>query len=269
MVLKLNLKPEERIIVNGAVIGAGEKSCELLFHNDARILQQKHILTPDRIRRILFDPGHGSVTPSWFYYVIQLMYITPEEAGRYIEKLADTVGLLRQEMPQKDRQVDDILGLMANGELYRALRACRQAFPGCLGTAIQPEEDTAMAYPTDAYDRPPPADSDPREIEAWGLMRSARRLESARRNPGDENELRESLRFNQVLWTIFQTAVAEPECRLPQEVRENVLKLSLLVDRQTFSCLGDLDVDKLGLLIDLNRNLALGLMSTAEVAATG
>lgn len=122
-----------------------------------------------------------------------------------------------------------------------------------------------MAHPTDVYERPPSAASDPREIEAWALMRSARRLEEARRDPGDEDELRESLRFNHILWTIFQTAVAEPDCQLPREVRENVLKLSVLVDKRTFSCLGDLeDVDKLGFLIDLNRNLALGLMGRGE-----
>lgn len=270
MALKLNLKPDERIIVNGAVIGAGRRSCELIFHNHARILQKKHILTADRIREILLDPGHGSVTPSWFYYLIQVMYITPEEAGRYMNQLADTVSLLRRERPEKDRQVGDILGLMANGELYGALRACRQAFPGCLGGAAEPEEnsvakeDTDMAHPTDVYERPPSAASDPREIEAWALMRSARRLEEARRDPGDEDELRESLRFNHILWTIFQTAVAESDCQLPREVRENVLKLSVLVDKRTFSCLGDLDVDKLDFLIDLNRNLALGLMSKAE-----
>ena len=264
MALKLSIKPYERIIVNGVVISAGRRSVELIFHNHARILQEKHILTPDRIHAILFESGHESVTPSWFYYVVQLMYITPEQAGHYMDQLADTVGLLRKEMPEKNRQVDEILGLMANGELYRALRACREAFPDCLGDATQPGEDTAMAHPADAYDRTPSDDSDPREIEAWALMKSARRLEEARRHPGDEDELRESLRLNQILWTIFQAGVAEPDCRLPRKVRENVLKLSVLVDKRTFSCLGDLDVDKMGVLIDLNRNLALGLMGKGE-----
>lgn len=137
MALKLNLKPDERIIVNGAVIGAGRKAVELIFHNHARILQEKHILTPERIREMISDPEHGSVTPSSFYYVIQLLYIAPEDAGRYMDQLADTVAALRREMPDKDHQVDEILGLMADGELYRALRACREAFPGCLGDAPQ------------------------------------------------------------------------------------------------------------------------------------
>lgn len=267
MALKLNLKPGERIIVNGAVLSAGNKAVELVFHNQARILQEKHILTPERIQDILASESQQSITPSWLYYVIQLMYIDPEDAGRYMDKLADTIARMRQEMPEQDHKIEEILGLMGKGELYRALRTCRKAFPGCLGAsaATQSKEEPAVAKTSSAYDQQAPSeDSDPREIEAWALMKSARRLDEARRDPTNKDELRESLRFNQILWTIFQTAVTEPDCPLPREVRENVLKLSVLVDKRTFSCLGDLDVDKMDFLIDLNRNVALGLMEKPE-----
>jgi flagellar biosynthesis activator protein FlaF len=109
------------------------------------------------------------------------------------------------------------------------------------------------------YDTPP-ASNDPREIEGWALMKSAARLDKARLDTNDDDEFRESLRVNQLLWTIFQDSVARPDTELPTDVRDNILRLSIFVDKRTYQCLGDMDRDKLQLLIDLNRNIALGLM---------
>lgn len=115
-----------------------------------------------------------------------------------------------------------------------------------------------MPYQRSAYDRLPSPD-DPRQVEAWGLMKAAERLENARRDPNDD-ELRESLRVNQVLWTIIQSSVSAPDTELPPELRDNILTLSVLVDRRTYSCLGDMDREKLSFLIEVNRHLAMGLM---------
>lgn len=109
------------------------------------------------------------------------------------------------------------------------------------------------------YDQPP-ASNDPREIEAWALMKSANRLDKARLDPENDDEFRESLRVNQLLWTIFQDSVARPDTELPPDVRDNILRLSIFVDKRTYQCLGDGDREKLQMLIDLNRNIALGLM---------
>ena len=116
-----------------------------------------------------------------------------------------------------------------------------------------------------AYEQIPSVD-DPRRVEAWGLMKAAAGLEDACNNPEDDDALREALRLNQVLWTIIQTAVLEEDCPLPQELRENIITLSIIVDRTTFSCLGDLDHDKVPFLINLNRQLAMGLLEGADAA---
>ncbi len=115
---------------------------------------------------------------------------------------------------------------------------------------------------------PPPVSNDPREIEAWALMKSADRLENARRDK-DDDEVRESLRINQILWTIIQTAVAGAETELPPDVRDNILRLSLIVDDKTYDCLGDLDREKLPFLIDLNRKSARGLLGMPGQDGTG
>ncbi len=207
---------------------------------------------------------------SWLYYLIQLIYIEPENAGNLQEQLTVTVTLLRKEYPEKNQAINEILSLMADGQLFRALKACKKAFPNCLAPKMgAKKEDVKMNEPMLKTNEPmqrqaqsysqTPAASDPRAVEAWALMKSADRLENARREK-DDDELRESLRINQILWTIIQTSAAEQETELPPDVRDNILNLSLIVDRKTFDCLGDLDREKLPFLIDLNRNIAMGLM---------
>lgn len=112
----------------------------------------------------------------------------------------------------------------------------------------------------DPYDKAPPPDADPREIEAWALLKAARRLDRARTDPENAQEIRDSLRQNQMLWTIFQTAVAAADCPLPRDVRESILNLSVFVDKRTYSCLSDLDPGKIPALVGINRNIAMGLM---------
>lgn len=104
-----------------------------------------------------------------------------------------------------------------------------------------------------------PVSEDPRDVEAWGLTEAARRLIHARQSPENSDLLRQALSLNQRLWTIFQTSMVDPECPLPRDVRENILALSIIVDRQTFDRLIDLDVTKLDRLIDINRAVATGL----------
>lgn len=271
MSLKIKLKAHDKIIVNGAVIAAGDRPAEILFLNQARILRQDDILLDSQIRDAMGEADY--LNDSWLYYLIQLIYIDPENAGNVQDQLADTVLLLRQEFPEKNEAINGILSLMADGRLFRALKACKKAFPNCLdpknsGAGKQDAKvNEPMRKQTQSYTTQP-ASNDPREIEAWALMKSADRLENARREK-DDDEVRESLRINQILWTIIQTAVAGTETELPPEVRDNILKLSLVVDEKTFDCLGDLDREKLPFLIDLNRNIALGLMGMPGERAEG
>ncbi|OYQ37388.1 hypothetical protein CHU95_01460 [Niveispirillum lacus] len=112
--------------------------------------------------------------------------------------------------------------------------------------------------PATGYSNRPTSD-DPRDVEAWGLTEAARRLIHARQTPDNVDLLRQALSLNQRLWTIFQTSMVDPECPLPKDIRDNVLALSIIVDRQTFDRLIDLDVNKLDRLIDINRAVATGL----------
>jgi flagellar protein FlaF len=114
-----------------------------------------------------------------------------------------------------------------------------------------------------------PSGDDPRSTEAWALGEASRRLALAARMNDQGEALREALRLNQRLWSIFQAALSEPDCPLPKDVRDNVLALSIMVDRHSMDRLIDLDGSKIGPILDINRAIAEGLAAKpAQPAAS-
>ena len=111
-----------------------------------------------------------------------------------------------------------------------------------------------------------PAANDPRSTEAWALSEASRRLVVASKTADGGKLLREALILNQRLWTIFQTSISEPDCPLPEEIRTNVLALSIMMDRQLLKRLGDLDGSKLQPILDINRCVAEGLAQQPAAA---
>src|SRR3954471_19093264 len=114
-----------------------------------------------------------------------------------------------------------------------------------------------------------PAANDPRSTEAWALSEASRRLVVATKAEDGGKSLRDALILNQRLWTIFQTAMTEADCPLPREIRDNVLALSIMMDRQILQRLGDLDGSKLQPLLDINRCVAEGLAQKPQVDGLG
>ena len=121
--------------------------------------------------------------------------------------------------------------------------------------------------PATGYTSQPRA-MDPRSTEAWALAEASRRLVLAARITDDNGEaLRAALVLNQRLWSIFQASLIDPSCELPKEIRDNVLALSILMDRHLMQRLGDLDISKIQPILDINRSIAEGLSATPDVPA--
>lgn len=112
-----------------------------------------------------------------------------------------------------------------------------------------------------------PGGDDPRSTEAWALGEASRRLALAAKMDDKGEALREALRLNQRLWSIFQAALTEPDCPLPQDVRDNVLALSIMIDRHVMARLADLDGGKIGPILDINRAIAEGLSNKPVATA--
>jgi len=105
-----------------------------------------------------------------------------------------------------------------------------------------------------------------RDLEASLLVRAALMLKDCQERwsgEGHETRLDDALRFNQRLWTLFQAELASEENLLPSELRNNLLNLSRFVDRRTFETFADPAAEKLGVLININRNIAEGLAGEA------
>ena len=106
--------------------------------------------------------------------------------------------------------------------------------------------------------------ANPRELEADLLLRAAAQLQAIYdRWDGQRSELDVALRYNRKLWSIFLSAVTSPEHALPTAIRQNVANLGLFVMNQTVSMLKDPKREQLRSLININRELAAGLLGRA------
>ncbi|MDH5188959.1 MAG: flagellar protein FlaF [Rhodospirillaceae bacterium] len=120
----------------------------------------------------------------------------------------------------------------------------------------------------DAYSNVPSV-ANPRDVESWALLQSARDLYLAKESPEDKNLFRDSIRVNMLLWTVFQDSVMDDASPLPFEIRNNLLNLSRFVDKHSIQCLATEDVNDLDILISINQNIAAGLAQSPDEAANG
>lgn len=109
-----------------------------------------------------------------------------------------------------------------------------------------------------------------RELEATALFKAARKLEACMQNWGaadHANQLDEALRYNLRLWTLFQCELAQPGHEMVPELRRDLLRLSGFVDKRTFEIMADPEPAKLQALIDIDRNIAMGLSAPSTHTA--
>ncbi|MEW6265503.1 MAG: flagellar biosynthesis repressor FlbT [Thermodesulfobacteriota bacterium] len=116
MPLKLILKPQEKIIIAGAVVTNGKSTAHLIVENNVPVLREKDILkeseTNSPARRI--------------YFVIQMMYI---DRGNLIKYHAAYWRLVRdflQAAPSGLRIIDAISEFILGDRYYQALRETRK-----------------------------------------------------------------------------------------------------------------------------------------------
>jgi flagellar protein FlaF len=116
--------------------------------------------------------------------------------------------------------------------------------------------------PTQAYKKAQEATMNPREAEATVLTRAAQYLKNVQTNwesPNRDEELMFALKYCQRVWTFFQGTILNEDNPLPIEIRQNILNLSLFVDKRIFDAMAFPSKEKLEILIKINLNLASGL----------
>lgn len=118
MPLKIQLRPKERVIINGAVIeGHSDSRTEITVMNKVMIMRQKHIISEK-----------DADTPSKrLYFTLQMMYIDPDNIDDYRDHyknfhkdLKDTVTL-----PTLTSSLELIDKAVEGGNFYDAMKICR------------------------------------------------------------------------------------------------------------------------------------------------
>jgi flagellar protein FlbT len=117
MALKITLKPNEKMIVGGAVVTNGNtKNSDLIIENSVPVLRQKDILcetdATSHCRQI--------------YFVIQLMYIDSENLTDHQETYWKLVRELLDVIPRLTAHIDEINEQILIGNYYRALKMARE-----------------------------------------------------------------------------------------------------------------------------------------------
>jgi flagellar protein FlbT len=114
MSLKVQLKPDERIIIGAAVVTNGPSRTRLTVDGDVPILREKDIMTAE-----------AADTPAKrIYLAVQLMYLARNPRDHhavYFELIRDFMVAVPSSLPI----LDEINNSILTGALYKALRAAK------------------------------------------------------------------------------------------------------------------------------------------------
>ena len=106
-----------------------------------------------------------------------------------------------------------------------------------------------------------------RELEASVLTKAGLMLKAVQDNwdaPDREAKMLEAIKYNQKVWSFFQAELSEPTNPMPKKLREDILNLSIFMDKRFFEVMAYPAPEKLSIVIDINFNIAAGLRTNPE-----
>jgi flagellar biosynthesis repressor protein FlbT len=116
MALKITLKPNERIVLGGAVIQNGPFKAEFTIENTIPILRQKYILSPEE----------ANTPAKRIYFAVQLMYVDEAHLAEHHKLYWTLVRDFVSALPRAVGLIDQISELILQGQYYGALKAARK-----------------------------------------------------------------------------------------------------------------------------------------------
>ena len=115
MSLKVELKPNERLIIGTAVVRNGDQRARLFIEGDAPILREKDILTP----------ATADTPAKKIYLAVQLMYLQQDLSGHndfYFPLVQDFLSAAPSALPL----IAEVNNRILSGDLYKALKAAKR-----------------------------------------------------------------------------------------------------------------------------------------------
>jgi flagellar biosynthesis repressor protein FlbT len=246
MALKIELKPNERVIVGDCVITNASQRTRLLIEGKVPVLREKDIMALSRAN----SPAKR------VYLLIQLMYTTkrPKEHQAMYSQLARE---MVRTAPGTRRFIESINNQILTGDLYKALKEARKLI-------AYEKETLEMNYASKAYAKTAKETASPRQLEANLLLKAAAQLQAVYETWQEKPiGLDEALLYNRRLWTVFMDAVLNDSNKLPVAIRQNIANLGMFVMGETFSLMTKPKPNNLASLIKINRGIAAGLRDRA------
>jgi flagellar biosynthesis repressor protein FlbT len=244
--LKIELKPYERVILGDCVVTNQQHRARLVIEGKIPILREKDIITPDR----------ANTLAKRIYLAVQLLYVAKEPQGNYALYLRLAHEMLKS-APATKPYIDRINNRILTGELYKALKEVRKL--------IAYEEERLKMHPASkAYAKTAKEIASPRDLEANLLLNAAAKLQSVHDSWRDRPVgLKDALMYNRRLWTVFIDALVRPDNKLPDQIRQNLVKVGAFVMGETFSLMTEPQPKHLKTIIKINRRIAAGLRGRA------
>jgi flagellar biosynthesis repressor protein FlbT len=116
MSLKIVLKPDEKIIINQAVIINGKTKTEFIVENKSAILRKKDILKQEDAT----SPCKG------LYYLLQMAYLFPESEDMNLNLANKLIEDIKNAAPSLSAHILHISQTLNEKDFYKALKDCQK-----------------------------------------------------------------------------------------------------------------------------------------------
>jgi len=114
--LKISLKPQEKLIIGGAVIKNGPGKSDFIVENVVPVLREKDILTLEKA-----DSPCRKI-----YLSIQLMYVDEGNLAQYHKTYWELVKEVLEAAPSQRELLTEMSGKILGGSYYQALKMAKK-----------------------------------------------------------------------------------------------------------------------------------------------
>lgn len=114
MALKVELKPNEKIVVGSVVIRNGDTRARLVIEGDAAILRERDII----------GASEAESPAKRIYFVLQLMYLDKDVVA-HKNAFIELIDAFMQAVPSAWPIISKITDHVISGDIYRAIKTTR------------------------------------------------------------------------------------------------------------------------------------------------
>lgn len=131
-----------------------------------------------------------------------------------------------------------------------------------------PQQNNPYANAANAYgDHAQKHTPNQRELEARVLLKSAKFMQDIQEDWENVSSevIEETLKYNRQIWMMFyDTALENPEGDRPNDLRSNIINLANFIFKREVDIMAKPEKQKFDVLININREIAAGLMTVPE-----